>query len=67
VIVRPEHGKYLLAARAFVNLQAEVMGTMAVSIVVDGINAVQEKRGVSAVHRKVAPELAIRHSTRSLL
>jgi LacI family transcriptional regulator len=45
----------------------EVMGTMAVSIVVDGINAVQEKRGVSAVHRKVAPELAIRESTRSIL
>jgi LacI family transcriptional regulator len=34
----------------------EVMGTMAVSIVVDGINAVQEKRGISAVHHKVAPE-----------
>ena len=45
----------------------EVMGTMAVSIVVDGINAVQEKREVSAVHRKVAPELAVRESTRSLL
>jgi LacI family transcriptional regulator len=45
----------------------EVMGTMAVSIVVEGINAVQEKREVSAVHRKVAPELAVRESTRSLL
>jgi LacI family transcriptional regulator len=45
----------------------EVMGTMAVSIVVDGINAVQEKREVSAVHRKVAPELAVRESTKSLL
>jgi DNA-binding LacI/PurR family transcriptional regulator len=45
----------------------EVMGTMAVSIVVDGINAVQEKREVSAVHRKVAPELTVRESTRSLL
>ncbi len=45
----------------------EVMGTMAVSIVADGINAAQEKREVSAVHRKVAPELAIRESTRSLL
>jgi LacI family transcriptional regulator len=44
----------------------EVMGTMAVSIVVDGINAVQEKREVTAVHRKVAPELAVRESTRSL-
>src|SRR5271154_1753573 len=45
----------------------EVMGTMAVSIVVEGINAVQEKREVSAVHRKVVPELAVRESTRSLL
>jgi LacI family transcriptional regulator len=45
----------------------EVMGTMAVSIVVEGINAVQEKREVAAVHRKVAPELAVRESTRSLL
>ncbi len=45
----------------------EAMGAMAVSIIVDGINAVQEKREVSAVHRKVAPELAVRESTRSLL
>jgi len=45
----------------------EVMGTMAASIVVDGINAVLEKRPVSAVHRRVAPELAVRESTRSLL
>jgi LacI family transcriptional regulator len=44
----------------------EVMGTMAVSIIVDGINAVQEKREFSAVHRKVAPELAVRESTRSI-
>lgn len=45
----------------------EAMGTMAVSIVVDGINSVQEKREIVAVHRKVAPELAVRESTRSLL
>jgi len=44
----------------------EAMGAMAVSIIVDGINAVQEKREVFAVHRKVAPELAVRESTRSL-
>jgi LacI family transcriptional regulator len=44
----------------------EVMGTMAVSLILDGINAVQEKREFSAVHRKVAPELAVRESTRSL-
>ena len=35
-------------------------------IVVDGINAVLEKREISATHRKVAPELVARESTRSL-
>jgi DNA-binding LacI/PurR family transcriptional regulator len=45
----------------------EPMGATAVSIVVDGINAVLEKRETSAVHRKVAPELVVRESTRSLL
>jgi LacI family transcriptional regulator len=44
----------------------EAMGEMAVSIIVDGINAVQEKREVKAVHRKLAPELAVRESTRSV-
>jgi len=45
----------------------ESMGTSAVGIVVDGINAVLEKRELSATHRKVAPELVVRDSTRSLL
>jgi LacI family transcriptional regulator, galactose operon repressor len=45
----------------------EAMGTAAVSIVVDGINAVLEKREISALHRKVAPELVVRESARSLL
>jgi LacI family transcriptional regulator len=44
----------------------EAMGAMAVSIMVDGINAILEKREVSAVHRKMAPELAVRESTRSV-
>jgi DNA-binding LacI/PurR family transcriptional regulator len=43
------------------------MGSLAVSIVVDGINSVQEKREVGAVHRKIAPELVVRESTRSVL
>jgi LacI family transcriptional regulator len=42
------------------------MGAMAATLVVEGINAVLEKREVSAVHRKMAPELAVRESTRSL-
>lgn len=44
----------------------ETMGTMAVGLVVDGINAVIDKRQVRAVHRKVAPELVVRESTRPL-
>ena len=44
----------------------EAMGNMAVSIALDGIKAVLEKREVGAVHRKIAPELAVRESTRSL-
>src|ERR1700690_1199128 len=43
------------------------MGAMAATLVVEGINAVLEKREISAVHRKMAPELAVRESTRSLL
>jgi LacI family transcriptional regulator len=42
----------------------EAMGTMAVGIVMDGINAAAEKREFNAVHRKVAPELVVRESTR---
>jgi len=45
----------------------EVMGASAVGIVLEGINALLEKRGGAAVHRKVAPELVLRESTRSLL
>ena len=45
----------------------EAMGTSAVSIVVDGINAVLEKREIAATHRRVAPELVVRESTRSVL
>jgi LacI family transcriptional regulator, galactose operon repressor len=45
----------------------EAMGAGAVGIVLDGINAVLEKREVAAHHRKVAPELVIRDSTRRLL
>jgi LacI family transcriptional regulator len=45
----------------------ESMGASAVGIVMDGINGVLEKREVAATHRKVAPELVVRESTRSLL
>ena len=45
----------------------EAMGASAVEIVVEGINGVLEKREISAAHRKVAPEVVVRESTRSLL
>ena len=45
----------------------EAMGAGAVAIVLEGINSVLEKREVAAHHRKVAPELVVRESTRSLL
>jgi LacI family transcriptional regulator len=44
----------------------ESMGASAVGIVVEGINGVLEKRDVAADHRKVAPELVVRESTRRL-
>jgi DNA-binding LacI/PurR family transcriptional regulator len=44
----------------------EAMGAMAANLVVEGINEVPEKREVSTVHRKMAPELAVRESTRNL-
>jgi len=43
----------------------EAMGTLAASIVLEGISAMLEKRDLPAVHRKLAPELAVRDSTRS--
>jgi len=44
----------------------EAMGASAVGIVVEGINAVLEKRKIAATHRKVAPELVVRESTRNV-
>ena len=45
----------------------EAMGALAVSIVAEGINCVVEKRQVPALHRKLAPEVALRESTARLL
>jgi DNA-binding LacI/PurR family transcriptional regulator len=44
----------------------EAMGNLAVSVVAEGINSVVEKRPVLASHRKMAPELVVRESTRVL-
>jgi DNA-binding LacI/PurR family transcriptional regulator len=43
------------------------MGTMAAGIALEALNAMLEKRSLPAVHRKIAPELAVRESTRALL
>jgi DNA-binding LacI/PurR family transcriptional regulator len=44
----------------------EAMGASAAKIVIDGISAVLEKRELAASHRKVAPEIVARESTKSL-
>jgi LacI family transcriptional regulator len=44
----------------------EAMGAGAVGIVLEGIKSVLEKRKVAASHRKVAPELVARESTRAV-
>jgi LacI family transcriptional regulator len=43
----------------------EAMGTTAVQIVVDSIRAAVERRDGNVIHRKVAPELVVRESTRA--
>ncbi len=44
----------------------ETMGGLAANIVMEGINASQEKRDWNISHHKVAPELVIRESTRAI-
>ncbi len=44
----------------------EAMGTTAVQIVVDSIRAAMERRDGNVTHRKVAPELVVRESTRAV-
>ncbi len=45
----------------------QTMGMRAVKIVLEGIKCVLEKRELTAQHGRVAPELVVRESTRSLL
>jgi len=44
----------------------ETMGSTAVDIVSQAIKAKMEKRDFSLTHRKLAPELVVRQSTRQL-
>ena len=44
----------------------ESMGALAVRITIDAMNAAVEKKKSSAVHRRIAPELVMRESTRNV-
>jgi len=44
----------------------EVMGNLAVNIIMEGITASQEKREWKITHQRVAPELVIRESTQAI-
>jgi len=57
---------YCTPALTTVRQPMEAMGASAVDVVVEGINALLEKRKTRATHRKVAPELVVRDSTRRL-
>jgi LacI family transcriptional regulator len=61
------HSRLLTPALSTLRQPMAEMGTMAVSIVSEGISAVQEKRKIVASHRKLPPELVVRESTRALL
>ena len=45
----------------------EVMGATVANIVVEAINGRLEKKSVRPIHRKLAPELIVRESTRSVI
>jgi LacI family transcriptional regulator len=57
---------YSVPSLTTVRQPMEALGTAAVSIVMEGINATLEEREFEAVHRKLAPELVVRESTRAL-
>jgi LacI family transcriptional regulator len=44
----------------------EALGTAAVGMIMEGINAAIEERESVAVHRQLAPELVVRESTRAV-
>src|SRR5437660_5298697 len=57
------HSSLLTPALTTVRQPMPEMGKMAVSIVSEGISAVQEKQKLTAKHRKLQPELIVRDST----
>jgi LacI family transcriptional regulator len=60
------HSSLLTPALTTVRQPLPEMGKMAVSIVSEGITAVQGKNRIVAQHRKLRPELVVRDSTRAL-
>jgi DNA-binding LacI/PurR family transcriptional regulator len=44
----------------------EMMGTVTATIVLEAINATLEKKPTRIIHRRIAPELIVRESTRSV-
>ena len=61
------HASLLTPALTTVRQPMPEMGEMAVSIVAEGIIALHEKRRLTAMHRKVLPQLVVRDSTCSPL
>jgi LacI family transcriptional regulator len=44
----------------------EAMGNLAVNVIMEGVNAAQEKRDWTITHHRTTPELVIRESTRAI-
>ena len=61
------HSSLLTPALTTVRQPMPEMGAIAVSIVAEGISALHEKRRLSAMHRKLLPQLVVRDSTCSPL
>jgi DNA-binding LacI/PurR family transcriptional regulator len=57
------HSSVLTPALTTIRQPMPEMGKMAVSIVAEGIDAIQEKQKMVAVHRKLTPKLIVRGST----
>lgn len=57
------HSKLLTPALTTVRQPMAEMGKIAVGMIAEGIKAVQEKHKVTAMHRKLLPELVVRDST----
>jgi DNA-binding LacI/PurR family transcriptional regulator len=61
------HSHLVTPALTTVRQPMAQMGKTAVTLIEEGISAVQEKRKIPALHRKLLPELVVRDSTRPLL